>query len=473
MDGDEQQRRFSRRLLLRGAAVALGVPIASGLLAACQSTPAAAPAATQAAAVAPTVAAAAPTVVANVAPTVAAVATQAAPTVAAVATQVAPAAGAGGKFMVSILGKEMTKDEIVAGLKTEGEVNVANWTFTANDAIVGRFQDVVKADWGVDVKCNYLPSQSPSVYLTNLYTANKAGNPSPYDVMAIEEPYYVEAKSNGVTQDIFPSDLMKNWEPVDARFKREKQAVAFQGTAFTVVVHTTDWIKDWKDLADPRLKGKITIPEVGDITNGGHLIGAAWALGKDYKKPDDMKAVVDFFVSQLKPNVLKVTSDSAEMQRLLRSGAAQAVCFWNSLARLEQLSGEAGTDKTVYTLPPAGAPVINGYMWIPKAAPHPLLAQMFLNWRISSDGLIPTDKWPSAPGAGPMKWQENQGAWSEIFEGVLYADQEKDVPSWFAESYKKFYPPFSQYGQLKAVDWDYYAANEKDWQDSESKALGL
>ncbi len=426
-------------------------------------------AATQFAAAAPTAVAAAPTTVA-VAATVAA---NVAPTITAAATQVAPTTTAGAKFKVSIVAKEMTRDEIAAALKAEGEVNVANWTYTANDAIVGRFQDVVKEQWGVDVKCNYLPSQSPSVYLTNLYTANKAGNPSPYDVMAIEEPYYVEARGNGVTQDIFPSDLMKNWEPVDKRFKRDMQAVGFQATAFPVVVHTTDWFQDWKDLADPRLKGKITIPEVGDITNGGHLIGLAWSLGKDYKKPDDMKAVVDFMLNQVKPNVIKVTSDSAEMQRLLRSGAASAVCFWNSLGRLEQLSGQPGTDKTVYTLPSTGVPVINGYMWIPKASPHPLLAQLFLDWRISTDGLIPSDKWPSAPGAGPMKWQDDQGTWSEIFEGVLYADQEKAIPSWFAESYKKFYPPFSDYDKLKPVDWDYYVANEKDWQDAESKALGL
>src|SRR5436305_130038 len=78
----------------------------------------------------------------------------------------APAAGAGKKYKVSILNKEMTKDEIAAALQKEGEVNVANWTYTANDAIVGRFQAVVKEEWGVDVKCNYLPSQSPSIYLT-------------------------------------------------------------------------------------------------------------------------------------------------------------------------------------------------------------------------------------------------------------------------------------------------------------------
>src|SRR5438067_1800751 len=413
---EQHHRRLSRRALLRGTlTIGLALPVSGGLLAACSApSPAAAPTAVAAATeavptvaaaaakVAPTVAAAAtqvgPTVAAvatQVAPTAAAVATQAAPVAAAAATQVAPAVSSGAKLQVSILGKEMTRDEVVAALQAEREVNIANWTFTANDAIVGRFQDVVKADWGVDVKCNYLPSQSPSVYLTNLYTANKGGNPAPYDVMAIEEPYYVEAKSNGVTQDIFPSDLMKNWEPVDKRFKREMQAVAFQSTAFPVIVHTTDWIKDWKDLADPRLKGKMTMPEVGDITNGGHLVGAAWALGKDYKKPDDMKAVVDFMLNQVKPNVIKVTTDSAEMQRLLRSGAATACCLWNSLARLEQLSGQPGTDKTVFTLPTTGTPVINGYAWIPKNAPHPLLAQLFVNWRISSDGLIPTDKWPT------------------------------------------------------------------------------
>ena len=86
------------------------------------------------------------------------------------------------------------------------------------------------------------------------------------------------------------------------------------------------------------------------------------------------------------------------------------------------------------------------------------------SWRNSSDGLIPTDKWP-------FDWQSNKGAWSEIFEGVLYADQEKDVPSWFADDYKKFYPQYKDYDALKSVDWDYYAAHQKEWQDAEQKGL--
>ena len=77
------------------------------------------------------------------------------------------------------------------------------------------------------------------------------------NLVYLEEAYYFEAKGNNVVEDnIFPSDIIPNWEPVDKRFKRGNQSVAFQATAFPVVVHTTDWFKEWKDIADPRLKGR-------------------------------------------------------------------------------------------------------------------------------------------------------------------------------------------------------------------------
>lgn len=427
--GGWQRRRLSRRGFVTGA-LALGVaaPLAGGLL----------------------------------------------PSLAARPALAAPRRAPGKLLWVAGLNQELTRQEVAQKIQQEGKVAVANWTYTANDAIVGRFQQVVKQEYGVDVTCDYLPSQAPSVYLTNLYTASKAGNPAPYDVMAIEENYYFEAKANDVVMDILPSDLIPNAKLVDPRFIRGSQAIAFQATAFPAVIHTTDWFKEWTDLADPRLKGKVTIPVPGDITNGGHLIGLAWSMGKDYKNPEDMKAVVDFLVDKINPNVIKVTTDSAEMQQLLRSGAAQACCFWNSLARLEALSEQPGTENTKYTLASTGHPVINGYAWVPKGAQHPVLAQLFINWRISTDGMIPSDQWPtSASDPTPMNWQENKGPWAEIFEGVLYEEQEKAVPEWFLPYYQKYYPAFKDYGSLKAVDWEYYAAHQKEWQDYEAQRLGL
>ncbi len=44
-----------------------------------------------------------------------------------------------GPVQVSILNREMTPDEIVAAIQSEGEVNVGNWTFTSNDTLIAKF----------------------------------------------------------------------------------------------------------------------------------------------------------------------------------------------------------------------------------------------------------------------------------------------------------------------------------------------
>ncbi len=65
----------------------------------------------------------------------------------------------------------MTHDEIVAAIQAEGQVNVGNWTYTANDTVIAKFTEYVKTTYGVDIKLNYEASQAPSTYITNLYTA--------------------------------------------------------------------------------------------------------------------------------------------------------------------------------------------------------------------------------------------------------------------------------------------------------------
>jgi spermidine/putrescine-binding protein len=367
---------------------------------------------------------------------------------------------------VAIVNKDMTKDDIAKAIQAEGSVIVANWTYTANDAIIKQFQDWVKSEYGVDVKLDYVPSQSPTIYLTNLYTAQKAGNPAPYDVMAIEENYYFDAKANDVVQDIYPSGLMPNWDRVDPQFRHDPQSVAFQSTATPAPIFHADkvgsWFKDWKDLADPRLKGRITMPLSGDVTAGGFLIGIAWSLGKDYKNEAQMTETIDFVCTQIHPNVLKYTTDSAEMQQLLRAGDIDVAGFWNSLARLEGLSGADGTKDTTYIPMASGQPAVNGYMWVPKGAPHPILAQLFIDWRLSDDGQFPGDAW-GIP----------HNAWAEYNEGLLGDSYTKDIPSWIANDYYKYYPKLEDIRKAyKSVDWDYYAKHVDDWMKQYSKCAG-
>lgn len=370
------------------------------------------------------------------------------------------AASSGPTMKVSIVNKEMTMDELKAAIAQEGSLVVGNWTYTANDELINQFTTYVKNTYGVDIEFTYEGSQAPNTYLTNLYAAQKAGNPSPYDVLAIEENYWAEAMANNAVDSFLPSDLVPNRSKVLDQFVHEPTAIAFQSTAFPGIVYnkkTADFLKSLKDLADPRLKGRITLPQPGDITAGGFFLGLAAELGKDYKDPAQMKEVVDWVMQNIGPNVLKYTTDSSEMQQLLRSGSVDAVAFWNSLARLEYFSGNLDAALLV----PENVFPANGYLWIPKGAQHPILAQIFINWRISPEVQFPNS------------WPIEHGPWSELSEGFLGPDYESQVPDWFKADYFTYYPTLDQIQtQFKQVDWDAYNASSKEWQDYYAQQIG-
>jgi spermidine/putrescine-binding protein len=371
---------------------------------------------------------------------------------------------------VSIVNKPMSKDEIAAEIEKEGEVTVANWTYTASDQLVDQFKKYVKETYGKDIKLNYVGSQQPATYLTALFTANGAGDPAPYDLMAIEENYWAEVQLQEKQQDVklmedfLPSALIPNADRVLDNFKHYPTAIAFQASATPGVnfhKDKVDFLKDWTDLADERLKGKLLLFLPGDITGGGMLLGLAEALGKDYKNEDEMKEVIDFAADKIGPNAIKYTADNSEIQQLFSSGVAEVVTFWNSMARQQFLDGVKDAS---FLIAASGQYMVNGYMWIPTKAKHPILAQVFADWRLSDDAQFPDID----------KWGISKGSWSELQEGLMGPSYEKDIPDWIKNDYFNFYPSIDQLSkQYKKVDWEYYAEHSKDWFDYWLQKIGL
>lgn len=377
---------------------------------------------------------------------------------------------ANGPVNVPIVGKDMTFDEIKAAIAAEGEVVVGNWTYTANDQLVARFQDYVKTVYGVDVKLSYQASQSPSTYLTDLYTAVGAGDSSPYDVLAIEENYWAEvqlqAKAEGVKlmEDFLPSGLIPNAERVLDNLKHLPTSVGFQSSATPGLNYDKtkiDWLTDWKDLGDERLKGKLLMWMPGDITGGGILLGVCASLGLDYKNPDHIAQTIQFLVEKVHPNAVKYTADFGEAQALFSSGTVEVVTFWDALSRLNYLNGQAGA---AFLVAASGQYAVNGYMWIPAAPKHPVLAQIFIDWRLSDDAQFPDID----------AWGITKGAWAELHNGFMGPSYEALVPEWIKADYFSYYPTIDQLStQYKTVDWDYYATNSKAWFDEWLKGIGL
>jgi hypothetical protein len=192
------------------------------------------------------------------------------------ATGGASGGASGATKHVAILNKDMTDDEIKAEIAKEGGLVVGNWTYSANSVLIDEFQKYVKATYGADVKLTYEGTQAPSEYLTKLAAASVGGNPAPYDVIAVEENYWADGVTQGLVSDFLPSDLIPNQKLVLDQFQHAPTSIAFQSTAFPAVVYNktkAPFLKTLKDLANPALKGKITLPAPGDITAGGFLQG--------------------------------------------------------------------------------------------------------------------------------------------------------------------------------------------------------
>jgi spermidine/putrescine-binding protein len=366
----------------------------------------------------------------------------------------------GGQKHVSVTNICMTDDQIKAEIAKEGGLVVGNWTYSANSVLIDEFQKYVKATYGADVKLTYEGTQAPSEYLTKLAAASKGGNPAPYDVIAVEENYWADGVTQGLVSDFLPSDLIPNQSLVLDQFQHAPTSIAFQSTAFPGVVYNktkAPFLKTLQDLANPALKGKITLPAPGDITAGGFFLGLASELGKDYKDAAQMKEVVDWAVTNIGPNVVQYTTDQPTLQQLFESGAIDAFAFWNSTARLEYFGGHKDATLLVpQTIYPA-----NGYLWIPKGATHPVLAQVFINWRLSPEVQFPND------------WPIEHGQWSELSEGFLGPDYVSHVPDWFAADYFSYFPTLDQIKtQFKPVDWNAYNATSKEWQDYYATKIG-
>ncbi len=385
--------------------------------------------------------------------------TAAAPASAPASTAASPAPSAA-TVHVAIVNKDMTADEVKAAVKAEGGLIVGNWTYAATKEIVNQFQAYVKATYGADIKLNYVGTQQPSEYLTKLAAASKANQKAPFDVIAVEENYWYDASEQGLVDDSLDSGLIPNQKMVLDSFKHDKQSIAFQSTAYPGVVYDKNdaaFVTKLMDLADPRLKGKLTMPKPTDITAGGLLLGLASEMGKDYKDPEQMKAVVDWAVTNLGPNVAQYTTDQARPQQLFETGAVDAVGFWNSLARLEYLGGHK---EAALLVPPTIFPA-NGYLWVPKNAEHPVLAQVFMNWRLAKDVQFPN------------AWPIDHGQWSELSEGFLGPDYVDQVPDWFKADYFTYFPTLDQIkSSFKPIDWPAYNASSKVFLDYYSQKLG-
>ena len=153
-----------------------------------------------------------------------------------------------------------------------------------------------------------------------------------------------------------------------------------------------------------------------------------------------MKEVVDWAMTNIGPNVIEVHQRPADDpaaarvgrdRRVRRSGTPRAGSSTWRATRRRRCSCRA----TIY---PA-----NGYLWIPKNAPHPVLAQIFMNWRL--DRRTSSSRTPG---------RSTTASGASCREGFLGPDYVDLVPDWFKADYVTYFPTLDQIKtDFKTIDW--------------------
>jgi len=379
-----------------------------------------------------------------------------------------PIPSPGGKIWVPIMNKFMTFDEIVAEIKKEGKVTVADWTYWGliDTYFKPSFEKYVKDKYGVDVTIDILGTQeAKGGFIYQLEAAKAAGMPAPYDAMHIELNFLPDAIAKGLAEPFLPSPLVPNLAFVDSQFVAPylPYGVQFQQHAFiTPVVNLKEcpWFKNWKDYADPRLKGKVTLWSFTDNGFWTFLAMEADALGYDYKNPDQMKKAIEWVAKNVHPNVLKYTSDEAEIIELSEKNITWITSYWCCSPEMEQAAGNTWLGSVL--LEPHMAS-LHGVAWVPTGCSSPLLGQIYVDYLLSPEFQYPDI---NGPGFKDLSPKEAKKLWAGMTEGPLGPYYEQFIPDWWGgeDNYFKVYPHYQDVKRVYLpLDWAYITEQSAEW----------
>jgi spermidine/putrescine-binding protein len=377
------------------------------------------------------------------------------------------------KVWIPIMNQFMSRDEVAAEIEKEKKVSIANWTYwgIVDTYFAPSLKKYVKDLYGVDVEVEFLGTQAAKGgWVVAVESALAAGEAPPFDLMHIELNFFEEAVAKGLAEPFLPSPLVPWAEFADSWFLRYPYGVQFQQHAlcnFTVnTKYVGDWFTGWKALADPRLKGKLSLWPSSDNGLWGWWAVVAGDLGYDYKKPDDMKKTLKWIADNIVPNVVKYTDDEGELADILEKELTWISAYWCCLAEGYGITKPylKGSQKLPYFK--SQHPNLPGVFWVPKKAPHPVLAQIAADWELSA-GLQMTDitQWPLAPGDETRSKQ----LWAMALEGPLGEDYMQFVPDWVNKlgpnGIYELYPTIEQAKSYPKLDWIYINTVINDWID--------
>ena len=138
-------------------------------------------------------------------------------------------------------------------------------------------------------------------------------------------------------------------------------------------------IKEWEDLWDPSLKGKISIPDITSTFGPAMLY-----LASDHKNVDittDKGAAAFEGITELAPNVVKTYSKSSDLANMFQSGEIVAAVVGDFAVPIITESNS----NVAYVVPQSGTYANFNTININKNSKNKDLAYKYIDWRLSQE----------------------------------------------------------------------------------------
>jgi putative spermidine/putrescine transport system substrate-binding protein len=142
-------------------------------------------------------------------------------------------------------------------------------------------------------------------------------------VYLLDEVGVITAQREGLLEKL-DYDKLPNAKDINAKFKVQGLGIGFF-TYITTLVYNKEIVKEppksWKDLWDPKYKGKIAIPPAGHGSSYQLAMMAAKLNGGDQYNMDPAWPAL----AKLKPNVAYMETNTAVLSELLKNGDVHIV----------------------------------------------------------------------------------------------------------------------------------------------------
>ncbi len=299
----------------------------------------------------------------------------------------------------------------LTGVETDGkELNVFNWSEYLPEEVIQKFEDKY------NIKVNYTTYASNEEMLAKIMAGG-----SKFDI-AVATDYMVDSMRNqNLIQEINMSNI-PNYQNIGSEFKgldfdpESKYTVPYMWGNVVVAVNTKLFnteIDSYEDLWDNKFKNSLVVLDDQRAIIGMALKKLGYSLNEtDPTKLEEAKKEL----LKLKDNIKIFDSDSPKTS--LINGEAAVGYVWGAEAALAQ---QENPDIKVF-FPKEGL-----YLWqdnfvVPKGAPHPKNAELFINFLLDPE--ISAEISKSFPYANPNVEAHKLMDKETLENKVIYPDSE-------------------------------------------------